>query len=84
MMRAPVRPDLERARRQAWLIRERVLRGKHILLEARVHFRSVRQHALQQRRSDRQNLQARPLHNRNRTIQLLIAQIDDVLPKHHP
>ena len=50
--------DLERARRQPRLIVERVLGREHVLLKARVHLRRVRQHALQQRRGDRDDLHA--------------------------
>jgi hypothetical protein len=48
-------------------------------LEAGIHFRRIGQHAFQQRRGDRENLQTRAAHDGDCAIQLLIAQIDDVL-----
>ena len=84
MMRAPVRVrDLKRARGEPRLIGERMLGSEHVLLEAGVHFRRIGQHAFEQRRRDREDLQARAAHDRDGAVQLLIGQIDDVLAEHH-
>ena len=84
MMRAPVRSAIsKRPRREPRLIRERMFGGEHILLEAGIHFGRIGQHAFQQRRGDRENLQTRAAHDGDGAVQLLIAQVDDVLAEHH-
>ena len=60
-----------------------MLRGEHVLLEARVDLRRIRQHALQQRRGDRDDLVSVPAHNRDGAIQLVVGQVQDVLAEDH-
>src|SRR5450759_60947 len=75
--------NLQGARREPGLIGERMLGGEHILLEAGIDFRRVGQHALQQRRRDGENLQARAAHDCDGAVQFFIAQVDDVFAEHH-
>ena len=67
-LRASAFGDLERARGEPRLVGEGVLGREHILLETRIHVGRIRQHALQQRRGDGDNLQARVLHDPDRAI----------------
>src|SRR5207249_3228034 len=73
--------DLEGARRQPGLIFKTVLGSENILLKSRVDLRHAWQHALQKRRRDRNYFHPFGRADLLRAIQLLIAEIDDVLSK---
>jgi len=77
--RAGAAGNLERAARQPRLIRERVLGGEHVLLEARIDLGRVRQHAFEHGGRDGYNCQAVRAEDRYRAVHFLVRQIDDVL-----
>src|SRR5262249_37284053 len=77
--RAGASRDFECTLGEARLVGEGVLRGEHILLEARIDLGCIGQHTFEQRRGDRDDLQSRTLADGDGATVFFIARIDDVL-----
>jgi hypothetical protein len=75
---------IHRAPRQPLVIVERVGRSEHVLLETLIDFRTTREHVFQQRRRDRHDAHAAPLHRLARGGDFGIGQLDDVLAADQP
>ena len=76
--RAGALGDLKSPGGQARLIRERMVGGESVLLEAAIQFGATRQNALEQGRGDGNDLEAGIPHDGDGFVQLLVAEVHHV------